>query len=158
MKLSVAEVSKLFDYKNGVLYWNSDRKKGQKAGWVERRHKTFYVRISYKNQRFYGHQIAFFLKKGFCPKIIDHKNGNGLDNRIVNLREASSTDNILNSRKRENTTSKHKGIIFYRGRWLARITIKGKQINLGTFLTEKEAFQARRKATKENYSSFYKEK
>lgn len=155
MDLSFEEVFKLFTYKKGDLYWIAS---GKKAGWTEKRHNRFYVRIAYKKKRYYGHRITFMLLKGEAPKIIDHINGNGLDNRIENLREASHTENILNSSKRKNTSSKHKGVVLTKGRWVARITVKRKQINLGTFLTEKEAFQARSKAVKENYSHFYKEK
>lgn len=157
MKFSVEEFSNTFLYKNGTLYWRTGVNKGKKAGWVERRHKLFYVRIEYKHSAFYAHKIIFYLKKGYCPKIIDHKNGNGLDNRIVNLREATSTENSLNSRKRQNTSSKHKGITFYRGRWIARIKINKKDKWLGSFLTEREAYRARKEAVKTHYGKFYRE-
>jgi len=68
--------------------------------------------------------------------MVDHINGNGLDNRIANLREATKSQNVVNSDKRiGNTTSKFKGVSKCLYRYRARICVKGQTINLGFFKT-----------------------
>ena len=77
-------------------------------------------------------------------KEIDHINGNGLDNRQENLRDATASQNCMNIRPRENTTSKYKGVSWDKNkeRWRARIQIEGKMIHLGRFREEENAAKA----------------
>ena len=69
---------------------------------------------------------------------IDHINRNSLDNRIINLRVATRTEQILN----RDCVINAKGYSWYKGKWQARIRINGKQKHLGYFNTEEEARQA----------------
>lgn len=73
--------------------------------------------------------------------IVDHINGDGLDNRLENLRPVTKAQNAYNRRKRAGHTSKYKGVYFdrQRGKWKASIKVDGKTISLGRFLTEEEA-------------------
>lgn len=66
--------------------------------------------------------------------VVDHINGNGLDNRRANLRLCSRSENQWNRRKSSQNTSGFKGV-FHRGgtRWIARITAHGKTVHLGRF-------------------------
>lgn len=67
--------------------------------------------------------------KGFLP---DHANGDSLDNRRLNLRPATPTQNCQNSRLRADNTSGFKGVVQRSPtRWAARISIDGKQKHLG---------------------------
>jgi len=73
--------------------------------------------------------------------LIDHKNGNGLDNTKENLRFASYAENQHNRRNEPYGKSKYRGIV---GRekikaWQAKIGAKGKYYHLGYFKEEKEA-------------------
>ncbi len=80
--------------------------------------------------------------------MVDHINGNGLDNRKCNLRVTNSTVNNQNARKRKNAvTSKFKGVhkisnIKYTKRWVAQIRVNKKHHHLGYHLTELEAAKA----------------
>lgn len=73
--------------------------------------------------------------------VIDHKNGNGLDNRRLNLRDATVTQNAQNCQRSISNTSGKKGIVWHardRG-WQAMIRVNGKRRYVGRFLTIKEA-------------------
>lgn len=83
-------------------------------------------------------------------KLIDHKNGNGLDNRKENLRICSASENAAN---RKITTvhnrikhSKFKGVTKLNGKWRAYITLNHSSIHLGFFATAEEAAAAYNKA------------
>lgn len=77
-------------------------------------------------------------------KGIDHRDGNGCNNRRSNLRFATKSENGMNQRKRENTSSIYKGVYFHKpsGKWLAHIMINGKSIHLGYFVDEIDAAKA----------------
>jgi hypothetical protein len=65
--------------------------------------------------------------------VIDHINGNGLDNRKENLRVCSPAQNNLNSTKKAQASSKYKGVRKHQGKWDARISINKETIYLGRF-------------------------
>lgn len=71
----------------------------------------------------------------------DHINRNRLDNRKSNLRSVTRSVNILNSKKRVDNTSGHKGVYWEKtkNRWLASICIDNKQIRLGRFKNKEDA-------------------
>jgi hypothetical protein len=78
-------------------------------------------------------------------KIVDHINGDKLDNRRANLRICSIYQNNSNSVKcYGKRTSKYKGVSFdpTRGTWRAQIQHRGKPKFLGRFVTENEAAAA----------------
>lgn len=76
--------------------------------------------------------------------IIDHINGNGLDNRMCNLRTATVKQNAQNQRKTSSeTTSRYKGVYVPPGRKpQAYIHSNGRKIHLGTFPTQRKAAKA----------------
>jgi len=81
-----------------------------------------------------------FIMKETNPKIdTDHKNRNGLDNRKINLRQATNTQNQLNKKKPKNNTSGFKGVIKRGNKWVAQIRINKKNTYLGSFSTKEEA-------------------
>lgn len=84
-------------------------------------------------------------------KIIDHINGNTLDNRRNNLRICSNSENIIKGKLRTNNKSGVSGVRFdkERKKWTASIKIMYKQHFLGQFKTKKEAIMARKEAEKE---------
>ena len=101
------------------------------------------------------HRVIMNAPKGM---IVDHKNGNGLDNRRENLRLATFTQNNYNASKRKNTSSQYKGVYFSksRQRWRASIRFDGKRISLGTFKAEIDAAKAYDAAAKKYHTVFAK--
>jgi hypothetical protein len=73
---------------------------------------------------------------------IDHKNGDGLDNRKRNLRPATHSQNQCNTLGHHGRKCAHKGVTQVRGRFRANITVGGRQRFLGSFADERSAAQA----------------
>lgn len=83
--------------------------------------------------------------------LVDHKNGDGLDNRRGNLRPANKSLNAANSRKRSGSHNTLRGAIWRPGdRWEARI--QGRV--LGTFRSEEDAARAYDSAAREVFGEF----
>ena len=84
------------------------------------------------------------LLKGFpAGKVVDHKNGNGLDNRLKNLRVCYSGQNNMNQKKTRGS-SRFKGVSWSktRDKWRAEIAIHRKTTVIGYFEDEVEAARA----------------
>lgn len=79
---------------------------------------------------------TFLLGKHPDPKyVIDHLNGNGLDNRKSNLKYRTYSENAQNRKPKSNTASKYIGVFKEPAAWRARIN----GLHLGQFQTEEEA-------------------
>lgn len=76
--------------------------------------------------------------------VVDHKNGDGLDNRGCNLRAAPHGLNAANRCKLQTyqTSSRFKGVCRFRSKWRAYIQDGGKLKHLGLFTEEVEAARA----------------
>jgi hypothetical protein len=113
--------------------------------WSSVRHIGIYV-VGYlkggKNKSIRLHRLIMDAQPG---QIVDHINGNPLDNRKCNLRLVTSLENNQNARKRKDgVTSVYKGVHYAKtcNKWKAQTSVKGKKLCLGTFRTELEAARA----------------
>lgn len=126
-----------------------------KHKWFAKRcDRRFYAVRWEKNKNVNMHQVIMGTEEG---KVIDHINGNGLDNRKANIRFATAQQNCWNQRKqRSNSRSKYKGVHWEKKRkeWRARITFKGRVVHLGRFETEEEAAEAYDAKAKELFGEF----
>lgn len=89
--------------------------------------------------------------------LVDHKNGDGLDNRKQNLRCATNAQNLCNRGKNSNNTTGYKGVSYYRrtGRYAANIGAGHKRF-LGYFDTAEEAHKAYSEAAYKLHGDFAK--
>lgn len=78
---------------------------------------------------------------GIPDSRIDHRDNNGLNCQKYNLRLATSHENNWNAQKKLGTTSKYKGVAWYKQtkKWCSKIHINGENKHLGYFLDETEA-------------------
>lgn len=94
-----------------------------------------------------------------CPAHleVDHINRNPLDNRKVNLRVATRSQNLQNrTSKKDAFTSNYKGVSWdkTRTKWRATIQLDKKSKTIGRFRTEKEAALAYNEKAKELHGEF----
>jgi hypothetical protein len=90
-------------------------------------------------------------------RLVDHRDGNGLNNVRSNLRPATNAQNVCNKRHRRSAAFKYKGtrLLERRGRpWGAAICANGKRINLGYYETAEEAAMAYDRAATELHGEF----
>jgi hypothetical protein len=86
--------------------------------------------------------------------LVDHRNGDGLDNRRENLRPATNAQNGANQRASSRNTSGYKGVIRHRHRWAAQIVPGGRRFWLGTFDTPEAAARAYDAAALDHFGDF----
>lgn len=90
--------------------------------------------------------------------VIDHINGDTLDNRRSNLRECTNTENCRNRADNYNNKSGYKGVFWYTHcktpKWVANITVDRKKIHLGYFENIEDAIEARRKAEEKYFGEY----
>lgn len=104
-----------------------------------------------------AHRVIWAMAYGEWPQEeVDHINCIKDDNRICNLRMATSSENKWNSRERGNNSSGFKGVSWdkFRGKWSSKISKSGKSRFLGRFGTAREAAQAYADAADEMHGEF----
>lgn len=135
--LTREELAELLSYDpaTGVFRWRVNRGGGARAGDVAGTEFGGYCWISIKNRKYLAHRLAFLAMTGAWPsQIVDHIDGEGLNNAWSNLREASKSQNAQNQKKaRSDNETGLLGVSPYRGRFRARIMVNGQCHHLGTF-------------------------
>lgn len=121
---------------------------------------TFYV---YTNTKEYK---SYFLHRFLtnCPKgmVVDHKDGDTMNNRKGNLRICAYIENSMNRKMQKNNKSGRTGVFYlqddaYINKWLASITIERKVVSLGYYYTYEEAAAVREEAEKKYFGEFLRQ-
>lgn len=110
--------------------------------WCVRKktHCQYAVRMCYENEKPKQVPLHYHLKAVRPGYVVDHINGDGLDNRRCNLRYATREQNLANSPARKTSLSGIKGVSQLKnGRWRALIRHHKKLHNLGVYDTPEEA-------------------
>lgn len=150
-----AEACFLYDRDTGRAFW---KRRPREHFATERGYNVFnardagreiksvnsegYITVKVFGQMYKMHRIIWLLETGSFPQAeIDHKNRIRHDNRFVNLREATTAENMLNKNKYRRNTSGETGVSWHkdRGKWQANSGKDGKFYYLGLYDDKNEA-------------------
>jgi len=129
--------------------WNS-RYAGKECGGYN---GSGYIVIGIDYHLWRAHRLAWLYVHGELPKNeIDHINHIRDDNRIINLRCVTRSENNRNMSRLNTNTSGFTGVAFDKryNVWIARVSIFNKEKYIGTFKTKEDAINARIAFNKEN--------
>lgn len=137
----------------GILTWRDGPRTGKRAGCAAKTARV--IRIgSHESPLWYEHHVIWCMVTGEWPRDeVDHRNGNGLDNRWRNLREATSSQQKANrvSIKKDGLP---RGVEKAKNQFQARIKVKGKRYYLGLFKIPEEASAAYKAAAEQHFGEF----
>lgn len=167
-----------YDPETGLFTWNYDRpvshfkNEAAKNAYLGRfankpaghiyhneTHDYSYLQIRLFGDLYMGHRLAWFYCHGEWPEIIDHIDGNGLNNKISNLRDVGSVLNGRNCKLSKNNKSGVNGVWWHNqnNNWVAEghYTENGvnKKKSLGSYKDLNDA-KAARKAWEESVGGF----
>jgi|SRR5579863_639388 len=138
-KLTQEFLKELFDYKDGFLYWKVRISIrciiGKAAGYISKREKGDRRCIGINGKKYLISRIIFLYHKGYLPVNVDHEDQNPLNDKIENLRDASCAQNSFNKSSRKNSSSKYKGVSFFKRdqKWRVQIYINKKNTHVGYY-------------------------
>lgn len=144
-----------YDHKTGLLWWKlrgPHRTIQYPAGTLCA--GRWYIGLFGKH--FIAHRLAWLIKTGGWPQTLDHINGNPLDNRWCNLREATPSQNCANAKRYKNNTSGFKGVSWVPRdqKYAAYFSKDGKRFGLGYYNTPEQAHTAYIAAAKKHFGEF----
>lgn len=132
----------------GAFYWKVNKQHpkarvGMRAGRINSLGRA---QIGINRKQVFVHKLVWFFETGVWPlQMIDHIDGNPLNNRFENLRLSDHKRNGQNQRAARNNlytgllgTSWHKG----KNKYIAAIKLNGVRKHLGYFDTAQEAHAA----------------
>lgn len=146
-----ALVRHLFEYDkdSGVLIrrvTSGSARKGTKAGTLT---QYGYIQVRVDGRFYLAHRLIWLHVHGVWPdQCLDHVNGVTNDNRYINLRTATYSENGQNKVVQTNNRLGLMGVTYDKDRksYRAHIRINNKQIFLGRYPTGQEAHEAYLKA------------
>jgi hypothetical protein len=148
--LSKRKILTLFsvDLSSGRVFWikppkNHSNLIGKEAGAFRfnalDRSKGYWV-IHVDGKSYRRGRIIYRVACGDWPDILDHIDGNGVNDIPTNLRKASVLQNSWNHRTRKKKSDLPMGVRADRhGRYVARISCRKKHFHLGVFDSPEEA-------------------
>ena len=102
-----------------------------------------YAKVNLNYKPYLLHRLIWKIATGNDPlSEIDHINGVRSDNRICNLREATTAQNKWNASRKGKGSNPLRGVRKSSSRWIAQIACNGKKIYIGTFDTAELAHNA----------------
>lgn len=173
-KPSIELINSLVEYKDGKLFWKprpaslflptgSRSAEGCASQWNKRyAEKEAFTHVgnhgykvgNFLNTVLLAHRVIYAMHCNHWDfEIVDHIDGDRLNNKIDNLRQCTNAENIRNQGKHKGKTLP-KGVAAHQGKYIAQITKNYKSHYLGVFDTVPEAVSAYNAAAKNMHGEF----
>jgi len=152
--ITATQARELLDYNpsTGIFKWKVNVSRGMRAGKIAGCTNNYgyrVIRIAHKGYK--AHRLAWLIIYGnLPPDQIDHISGVKNDNRLINLRLASSVINGQNQKKPRNNKSSVIGVCWTKNKWETSIKVNNESIYLGRYDNIFDAVCARKTAEIKN--------
>lgn len=143
-----------------LLVDDEDFEKVNKYKWhIDKSRNKIYATTAIYNNKVLTNVRVYRIILGDSYKLIDHKDGNGLNNQKSNLRPCTHAQNMYNSGPKSNNTSGYKGVYYSKTRrgtkkYIAQIGINGKMKFIGCFYNPVDAAIAYNRVASELHGEF----
>jgi hypothetical protein len=145
------------DASTGTLRWKRKPNRRIRIGSVAGRARPDgYIRVTINGKQFLAHRIIWAMHRGYWPsQLLDHIDRNPSNNAIENLREATYSQNAMNTTRKGGLASGVTGVrLAMSGKWTAYIKVNKAHIHLGNFDSLDVAIKARRAAEQDYFGEF----
>jgi hypothetical protein len=135
-----------YDPDTGVFRWKVKLRGPVSVGDIAgTRHSCGYLKFTHKGRPYFCHRVAWLFAYGEDPGAleIDHANGDRSDNRIENLRLATSSNNQCNIGLRADNACGYKGVYWWerQGCWVAKVQVRGVSCRRVSFRSAEAAYE-----------------
>jgi hypothetical protein len=154
--ITQSNLKELVDYFDGKLIAKTNSKCRKAGDALSSLTDKGYLRSSVGGKSYRVHRLVFLYHHGYMPIQVDHIDGNRMNNRIENLREATSSQN--NQNRKSTSSSGVKGVVWHKQskKWVASICVNRKSVHLGSFISIEEAALVANKARQSAHGEFYR--
>lgn len=152
-KLTYERASELLEYneQTGDLIWKVNRRAaarvGDIAGYIIHVGDINYIQVCVDGVSYLAHRVIWLMiNKSWPENLIDHIDGNGLNNTKSNIRDVTQQENNRNKSISKLNKTGVSGVVFNSGAFEAWINVDKKEKYLGRFKTVELAAEVRRSA------------
>jgi hypothetical protein len=134
-----------YDKENGCFYNKKTRGAALNGYTAGCKKANGYVYVGVFRRQILCHRLVWFVEHGVWPlMVLDHIDGDKSNNRILNLRLATYSQNSINRKVMANSKTQLKGVWFNKkkNRYRACVRCDNKRIYLGSYRTPEEAHAA----------------
>lgn len=135
------------------------RKTGEPAGCQDS-NKYWLVRVGGRiGKLLRAHRIVWYIQHGQLPDLLDHRDTDPANNRIVNLRVATESQNRHNANRHVDNTSGYKGVYWDKrtGKWVVKVSLNYESHWGGRFTDKQEAIEVAKDLRNKLHREFAKQ-
>lgn len=144
-----------YDAVTGIFTWRVSRGRNKVGTVAGSLNSSGYLQIRIYGYKYYAHRLAWlYTYKTWPVSDLDHINKIKIDNRIINLREVTRSENQQNRVIPVTNKSGFRGVYWHKsvGKWCASIKLNNKNYHLGYYDTPEEASSVYEYAAKEKHT------
>jgi hypothetical protein len=159
--ITQAEIKSILSYdeKTGDLTWLRQTGPRGTVGSIAGSIDAYgYRNVKINGHSYKAHRLVWLYHTGEFPGgELDHVNVSKLDNRIENLRVATRSENIQNTRMRADNTTGFRGVVWHKSskRWVARASVNGVRKFICASPLKEIAVSAYEAFAKDRFNGFY---